>query len=151
MNPPPPTHHSETRGRTPERLSDLHARSCIKVEVIDLDSSDDESDGADGAAGTRRSGVEADVIMDSPDDDEPDSQSDTGPEKMWDPHSGLKPSEKDGDGSDGEVEVEDDLPHHAAIEVNDAMIDMTAELEDDRDLDWLPPEERKRVVEKQES
>jgi hypothetical protein len=36
-----------------------------------------------------------------------------------------------------------------AIKVNNVMIDMTATLENNCDLDWLPLEEREKVVEKQ--
>jgi hypothetical protein len=57
----------------------------------------------------------------------------------------LKPSEEDGDTSDGEVNVEDDLPYGTAFEVNNAMVKMIVNLEDKGDLDWLPFAERRKL------
>jgi hypothetical protein len=57
----------------------------------------------------------------------------------------LKPSKEDGDASDGDVVIEDDLPYGAAFQVNDNLVDMLVETEDARDLDWLPPKEQKRL------
>jgi hypothetical protein len=57
----------------------------------------------------------------------------------------LKPSAEDGDASDGEVDVDDDLPYGAAFEVNNAMVDMIVDLENKGDLDWLPFAERRKL------
>jgi hypothetical protein len=68
---------------------------------------------------------------------------------LWDPHAGLKPSPLDGCTSDDDIEIEDDLlPHRAAVEVEESMLEMLAELEDNdpHDFDWLPPNERKKVM-----
>jgi hypothetical protein len=62
-------------------------------------------------------------------------ESDTGPAKLWNPHSGLKPSEEDGEASDGDVDMEDDLPYGTAFEVNGEMVEMIVDLEDDCNLD----------------
>lgn len=97
--------------------------------------------GQHSAASMRPSCVEA---PDEPSDG--GDESDTGPAELWDPHTGLKPSELDGEASDGDVDIEDDLPYGGALEVNDAMIEMIIELEDARDLDWLPPAERKKLA-----
>jgi len=83
-------------------------------------------------------------------DGDPDSgneSEDTGTRQHWDPHAGMKPARRDRYASDGEVELEGDLPYGASIEVNVAMIDLMGELRDDdpRDLDWLPPKERKKL------
>ena len=81
--------------------------------------------------------------LESDGDDEDDS-SDTGNPRLWDAHAGMKPSRLDGCASDGEVEIEDDLPHGGAKELNSAMIDMMLDLGDydERDNEWLPPKER---------
>jgi hypothetical protein len=72
-------------------------------------------------------------------------QSDTGPRKNWDPHAGLKPSKRDGKALDGEPDVEDNLPYTVAFGVNNAMVAMVVDLEEARDLDWLPAAERKKL------
>jgi hypothetical protein len=69
--------------------------------------------------------------------------SDTSPAQLWNPHVGLKPSEENGDASDGEVVIEDNLPYGATFEVNDNLIKMLIEMKDAHDLDWLPPKEKK--------
>ena len=81
-------------------------------------------------------------------DDDNDNPSDTGDPKLWDPHAGLKPSQLDGRASDGEVEIEDDLPYEGAKELNGVMIDMMLDLGDyDKcDREWLPPKEWKKLV-----
>ncbi len=81
-------------------------------------------------------------------DDDNDNPSDTGDPKLWDPHAGLKPSQLDGRASDGEVEIEDDLPYGGAKELNGTMIDMMLDLGnyDKRDGEWLPPKEQKKLV-----
>ena len=81
------------------------------------------------------------------DPDTGNENEDTGERRHWDPHAGMKPSRQDGYASDGEVELVGDLPYGASIEVNIAMIDLMCELGDDdpRDLDWLPPSERKKL------
>jgi len=53
----------------------------------------------------------------------------------WDPHAGMKPSRWDDCASDGELELEDDLPYGGAI-VNRRMTDMMANLGDNDE--WLP-------------
>ena len=78
----------------------------------------------------------------APDNGDEGNWSDTGPAQLWNPH-GLKPSKEDGDASDGDVVIEDDLPYGAAFQVNDNLVDMLVEMEDARDLDWLPPKEQK--------
>jgi hypothetical protein len=72
-------------------------------------------------------------------DDGYDSK-DTGNRQDWDPHAGMKPSHLDGCMSDDEVDLEDDLPYGADIEVNGPMIDFMLEHgnEDLDDLNWLP-------------
>ena len=59
----------------------------------------------------------------------------------------MKPSHRDGYVSDGEVDLKDDLPYGAAMEVNGTMVDLMCELDDEdrRDLDWLPPKERQKL------
>jgi len=52
----------------------------------------------------------------------------------------------DGEASDGDVDIEDDLPYGAAFELNNAMIQMIIELEDARDLDWLPLAEQRKLA-----
>jgi hypothetical protein len=80
--------------------------------------------------------------LESSDDDEDDS-SNTGNPKLWDAYAGMKPSWLDGCASDGEVEIEDDLPQGGAKELNGAMIDMMLDLGDydERDNEWLLPKE----------
>jgi hypothetical protein len=79
--------------------------------------------------------------------DDDDDPSDTGNPELWDPHAGLKPSRLDGCASDGEVEIKDDLPYGGARELNSAMVDMMLNLGDydERDLDWLPPKEQRKL------
>jgi hypothetical protein len=45
------------------------------------------------------------------------------------------------------VEIEDDLPYGGARELNGAMVDMMLDLGDydERDLDWLPPKEQRKL------
>ena len=89
---------------------------------------------------------------DSEDDSDSNSESeDTGNRRSWDPHAGMKPSRRHGRMSDDEVdlEVEDELPYGADTEVNSAMVDLLWELgdvdiDDPRDVDWLPPKLRKK-------
>jgi len=69
-----------------------------------------------------------------------DPELDTGDPTLWDPHAGMKPSELDDCASDGELELEDDLPYGGAIEVNDPMLNMMFNLHDDDK--WLPLRER---------
>ena len=74
-----------------------------------------------------------------------DESEDTGNRRSWDPHAGMKPSRWHGYGSEDEVNLEDELPYGAAIEVNSAMVNLMWELsdEDPRDGEWLPPKLRK--------
>jgi hypothetical protein len=83
-------------------------------------------------------------------DSNPDSgneSEDTGDRQDWDPHAGMKPSRQDGHASDDELDLEDDLPYGADIEVNGTMVDLMCELGDNdpRDVDWLPPKERQKL------
>jgi hypothetical protein len=59
----------------------------------------------------------------------------------------LKPLQLDGHASDGEIEIEDDLPYRGAKELNGVMIDMMLNLGDydERDGEWLPPKEWKKL------
>jgi hypothetical protein len=77
-----------------------------------------------------------------------DSESDTGAPDSWDPHAGLKPSEMDGCASDADVEMEDELPPGGEEEVNAAMVELMIKLEgcDERDEEWLPPKEKRKVM-----
>ena len=77
-----------------------------------------------------------------------DSESDTGAPDSWDPHAGLKPSKMDGCASDAEVEMEDELPPGGEEEVNAAMVELMIKLEgcDERDEEWLPPKEKRKVM-----
>ena len=45
------------------------------------------------------------------------------------------------------MEIEDDLPYGGARELNGAMVDMMLDLGDydERDLDWLPPKEQRKL------
>ena len=61
----------------------------------------------------------------------------------------MKPSEQDEEAFDGDVDVVDDLPYGAAFKLNNAMSIMIAKLEDNRDFDWLPTEERKKLAMRQ--
>lgn len=81
------------------------------------------------------------------DSDSRNESEDTGKRWHWDPHTGMKPSCRDGYASDGEVELEGDLPYGASIEVNIAMIDLMCELGDNDpcNLNWLPPKEHKKL------
>jgi len=65
-----------------------------------------------------------------------DPELDTRDPTLWDPHAGMKPSELDDCASNGELELEDDLPYGGTIEVNDPMLDMMFDLCDDDE--WLP-------------
>jgi hypothetical protein len=64
---------------------------------------------------------------------------------LWDPHAGLKPSERDNLASDASIEVEDDLPLRGDEEVSAAMVNMMVDLEEHEDGEWLPPRLCKRV------
>jgi hypothetical protein len=59
----------------------------------------------------------------------------------------LRPSPFDGNASDGEVEIVEDLPFGANWQVNTSMVDMMTDLDDCdmRDLEWLPPNERRKL------
>jgi hypothetical protein len=57
----------------------------------------------------------------------------------------LKPSEKDDRASDADIEMEDDLPPGGDEEVSIAMVNMTVDLEERDDGEWLPPGLRKRM------
>ena len=59
----------------------------------------------------------------------------------------MKPTHLDGCASDDEVDLEDDLPYGADIEVNGPMVNFMLEHgdEDLDDLDWLPPRERAKL------
>lgn len=72
-----------------------------------------------------------------------DPELDTGDPTLWDPHVGMKPSELDDCASDGELELEDDLPYGGMIEVNDPMLNMMFNLYDDDK--WLPLREQIKV------
>ena len=61
---------------------------------------------------------------------------DTGVPTKWDPHVGMKPSQGDDGTSDGELELEDDLPYGGAIEVSRPMVKMMAALGNNDE--WLP-------------
>src|SRR6266851_5881345 len=80
------------------------------------------------------------------DDDNP-FDSDAGDPKLWDLHVGLKPLLLDGETSDGEDNIEGNLPYRGAKEVNSTMINMMVELSncDEGIMEWLPASERKRV------
>jgi len=73
-------------------------------------------------------------------------ESDTGPANLWNPHTGLKPLELDGDALDSEIDLDGNLPYGATFKVNDLMMEMMISLEDAQDLDWLPAEEQKRLA-----
>ena len=67
-------------------------------------------------SGSAASGTHPSCIgSEAPDADKPDTDggddSDTGPAGLWNPHTSLKPLEQDGDASDGEVDIEGDLPY----------------------------------------
>jgi hypothetical protein len=74
-----------------------------------------------------------------------DLESDTGMQNLWDPHAGLKPSEKDDCASDADIEMEDDLPPGGDEEVSAAMVNMMIDLEEREDGEWLPPRLRKQM------
>jgi len=85
------------------------------------------------------------VQLSEEDDINTDSESNTGARDLWDPHAGLKPSERDDLASDGSIKVEDDLPPEGDEEVLAAMVNMMVDLEEHEDGEWLPPRLRKRV------
>jgi len=75
----------------------------------------------------------------------PKSESDTivpmqpqhrGRARRWNPHAGMKPLRLDDFVSDGELELEDELLFEGAIEEDDPMVKMMANLGDDGE--WLP-------------
>jgi len=80
------------------------------------------------------------------DDDDP-FDSDAGDPKLWDLHAGLKLSPLDEEASDGEDDIEGDLPYGGAKEVNSMMIDMMVELSDcdEGDMEWLLASQWKKV------
>jgi hypothetical protein len=47
---------------------------------------------------------------------------------LWDPHAGLKPSERDDLASDASIKVEDDLPPGGDEEVSAAMVNMMVDV-----------------------
>jgi hypothetical protein len=94
------------------------------------------------APSTHPSHINIEASDESSNDDNHSDQSDTSPRKLWNPHSGLKPSEEDREASDGK---DNNLPHSA---VNNMMVEMIANLEDDCDLDWLPFKERQKLERK---
>ena len=77
-----------------------------------------------------------------------DKQPITGDPRMWDPHAGMKPSELDNCGSDGEVELKDKLSDEGDVEVNGPMVDMMVDLSDCDawDLEWLPPNKQRKLA-----
>ena len=81
------------------------------------------------------------------DDDDNPFDSDAGDPKLWDLHAGLKLSPLDEEASDGEDDIEGDLPYGGAKEVNSMMIDMMVELSDcdEGDMEWLPASQQKKV------
>jgi len=127
-NPPPMKPTPRTRGRKQERPRDQG----------------DNLGGRSHAASRSPSRVEASTG--APDDGD---ESDTGLANLWNPHTSLKPSELDEEALDGEVGLEGDLPYGTTIKVNDLMMEMMIDLEDARDLDWLPLEERMRLKNRQ--
>ena len=91
-------------------------------------------------------------LFSSPESSDLDSDAGSGDESedtrnrwSWGPHAGMKPSHRHGYGSEDEVNLEDELPYGAAIEVNSAMVNLMWELgdEDPCDGEWLPPKLRK--------
>jgi len=72
------------------------------------------------------------------DDDDP-FDLDAGDPKLWDLHVGLKVAALDKKASDGEDDIEGDLPYGGVKEVNSMMIDMMVELSDcdEGDMEWL--------------
>ena len=72
-----------------------------------------------------------------------DNKSNTGNQRNWDPHVGMKPSCRYGHASDDKVnlEVEEELPYGANTKVNSAMLEFMWELSDDDlcNVNWLPP------------
>jgi len=85
------------------------------------------------------------IQLSEEDDINTDSESDTGTRELWDPHAGLKPSERDDRASDAEIEIEDDLPPGGDQEVSTAMVNMMIGLEERDDGEWLPPSLRKKI------
>ena len=55
---------------------------------------------------------------------------------LWNPHAGMKPSRLDDFASDGELELEDELPYGGTIKENDPMVNIMADLGDNGE--WLP-------------
>ena len=56
--------------------------------------------------------------------------------RQWNLHAGMKISQLDDFASDGELEMEDELPDEGMIKVNDPMVNMMVDLGDDGE--WLP-------------
>jgi hypothetical protein len=63
---------------------------------------------------------------------------------LWDPHAGLKPSERDDHALDTEIDIKDNLPLGGDQKVSTAMVNMMVCLEEHNDGEWLPPRLRKR-------
>jgi hypothetical protein len=122
-----------------ERPSDEVVHPLDGVGVIDAD-----EEPADTSVGVIDVDKEPDTGIEVIDVDE---GPDIGDCTLWDPHAGMKPSQFDGCGSDGELELDDELPYGGAIEVNVPMVDMMIELGDNdaRDGDWLPSKERRKL------
>ena len=60
---------------------------------------------------------------------------------QWNPYAGTKPSWLDDFASDGELEMEDELPYRGAIDKkNNPMVRLIADLGDDSK--WLPWKEQ---------
>jgi hypothetical protein len=59
----------------------------------------------------------------------------------------LKPSPLDDRASDADIEMEDDLPYGADIELSGTMVDMMVDLDDGdtRDSEWLPLREQRKL------
>jgi hypothetical protein len=66
---------------------------------------------------------------------------------LWDPHTGLKPSELDGYASDGDLMMGNDLPSDAENEAVDLMVEMMRDLDDNdpHDTEWLPAYEQRKL------
>ena len=61
---------------------------------------------------------------------------------------GLKPSALNDQGSDADIEMEDDLPYGEDNELIGVMVDMMLDLDDCdvRDMEWLPPREQRKLA-----
>jgi len=74
--------------------------------------------------------------------DDLEINSDTRVPTKWDLHAGMKPLQGDDGTSNGELELEDNLPYGGAIEVSHPMVKMMAALGDNDK--WLPWSEQKK-------